>query len=568
MKNTVWYKINPESKSIDILRDKDFLRLLRVFVLEFEPNYKDKKLDNLKNQFSKKDFLTIFNEKNDYNLFNQIIAFLSDDFVKPIFFEYLENYNIDEKYLNLFLEVGNFLEKIYIDSKEYPEWFYNVSDKYKTNITDILWEKQLEDAQYKLLQIWYPVISPYWFAIIEADIDNSFTKRSVLWWEEIYIYCRDNQNNIFYMNYLWELLKDWKDKIIKEINTKEIKTFWKFKVFKFINEDNKNKIWIISHIWIWKILEIEADNFNIQKFSYTEDALWDDWKEIYDKTETIELLYISSDDETYYLDENINKLSLLELFRFINKNNPLLIDDIEKRLDKFSEVDVKNIYKISSYEWLKFIELEVETETFIDEYWNRDYETNHCVMMENWKALIDKWEFWNAYIRNLGEKKTFLENYEFVSFDLTDFSDTDWFIDSFWNVVNIDGKRLVSLEKRFTVSDWREYYVLNNNWKKLYKKEFILRELSAYSSFKDIWTEFDIVMENNEYIEINKDRYNKITGIVKDNWKVKFYIYKNNFKKEVEYKFLLENLQSSNTWKEALRMLNKTLAEFERIWLI
>ena len=568
MKNTVWYKINPESKAIDILRDKDFLRLLRVFVLEFEPNYKDKKLDNLKNQFSKKDFLTIFNEKNDYNLFNQIIAFLSDDFVKPIFFEYLENYNIDEKYLNLFLEVGNFLEKIYIDSKEYPEWFYNVSDKYKTNITNILWEKQLEDAQYKLLQIWYPVISPYWFAIIEADIDNSFTKRSVLWWEEIYIYCRDNQNNIFYMNYLWELLKDWKDKIIKEINTKEIKTFWKFKVFKFINEDNKNKIWIISHIWIWKILEIEADNFNIQKFSYTEDALWDDWKEIYDKTETIELLYISSDDETYYLDENINKLSLLELFRFINKNNPLLIDDIEKRLDKFSEVDVKNIYKISSYEWLKFIELEVETETFIDEYWNRDYETNHCVMMENWKALIDKWEFWNAYIRNLGEKKTFLENYEFVSFDLTDFSDTDWFIDSFWNVVNIDGKRLVSLEKRFTVSDWREYYVLNNNWKKLYKKEFILRELSAYSSFKDIWTEFDIVMENNEYIEINKDRYNKITGIVKDNWKVKFYIYKNNFKKEVEYKFLLENLQSSNTWKEALRMLNKTLAEFERIWLI
>jgi len=568
MKNTVWYKINPESKAIDILRDKDFLRLLRVFVLEFEPNYKDKKLDNLKNQFSKKDFLTIFNEKNDYNLFNQIIAFLSDDFVKPIFFEYLENYNIDEKYLNLFLEVGDFLEKIYIDSKEYPEWFYNVSDKYKTNITDILWEKQLEDAQYKLLQIWYPVISPYWFAIIEADIDNSFTKRSVLWWEEIYIYCRDNQNNIFYMNYLWELLKDWKDKIIKEINTKEIKTFWKFKVFKFINEDNKNKIWIISNIWIWKILEIEADNFNIQKFSYTEDALWDDWKEIYDKTETIELLYISSDDETYYLDENINKLSLLELFRFINKNNPLLIDDIEKRLDKFSEVDVKNIYKISSYEWLKFIELEVETETFIDEYWNRDYETNHCVMMENWKALIDKWEFWNAYIRNLGEKKTFLENYEFVSFDLTDFSDTDWFIDSFWNVVNIDGKRLVSLEKRFTVSDWREYYVLNNNWKKLYKKEFILRELSAYSSFKDIWTEFDIVMENNEYIEINKDRYNKITGIVKDNWKVKFYIYKNNFKKEVEYKFLLENLQSSNTWKEALRMLNKTLAEFERIWLI
>ncbi len=507
MKNTVWYKINPESKAIDILRDKDFLRLLRVFVLKFELNYKDRKLENLKNQFSKKDFLKIFNEKEDYNLFNQIIAFLSDDFVKPIFFEYLENYNIDEKYLNLFLEVGDFLEKIYIDSKEYPEWFYNVSDKYKTNITSILGQKELTDPQYKLLEIWYPIISPFFSSIIEVDINNSFTKRSVWWWEEIYIYCRDNKNNIFYMNYFWEILKDWEDKIIKHINTKELKIFWRFKVFNFINEDNKKKIWIISSTWIWKIIEIEADSFNIQKLSYTEDALWDDWKEIYDKTETIELLYISSDDETYYLDKNINRLNLLELFRFINKNNPLLINYIEKILDRFSEVDVKNIYKILNYEWLKFIELEVETESFVDENWNRYYEVNHCIVMENWKALIYKWESWNIYIRSLGERQTFLDNYEFVSFSLTKYSNIDWFIDSFWNVVNIDWKKLISLEKRFTLSNWREYYVLNNNWKKLYRKEFILRELSAYSSFKGIWTEFDIVMEDNEYIEINKDKY-------------------------------------------------------------
>jgi hypothetical protein len=61
-----------------------------------------------------------FAKKNDYNLFRQIIIFLSDDFVKPIFFEYLENYNLDSKYLNLFLEIGDFLEKTYVDSKEYP----------------------------------------------------------------------------------------------------------------------------------------------------------------------------------------------------------------------------------------------------------------------------------------------------------------------------------------------------------------------------------------------------------------------------------------------------------------
>ncbi len=69
-------------------------------------------------------------------------------------------------------------------------------------------------------------------------------------------------------------------------------------------------------------------------------------------------------------------------------------------------------------------------------------------------------------------------------------------------------------------------------------------------------------------LKLIKINTNKITGIIKDNWKVKFYLYKGNFKQEVEYKFLLENLQSSHTWKEVLKILNQTLAKFEEIWLI
>jgi len=289
----------------------------------------------------------------------------------------LQNYNIDQKYLNLFLETGDFLEKVFVDSKEYPEWFYNASDKYKTKITDILWKNELTDPKYKLLEIWYPLISPFSSAIVDVDIENSFTKKSILWWEDIYIYCRDERNNIFYMNYLWELLKDANGKIIKDIDYKGIKTFAWFKVFKFTNEDNQTKIWIISEIWIWNINELEDENFSVNKFSYIEDVLAENGIDINDKQEDLELLYIQQKEENYYLDKNLSKVSLLDIFDFINKNNPLLLDNIKKTLDKFSEIDVKKIYKIYNFSWLKFIELEVETERYIDEYWDTDYEINH-----------------------------------------------------------------------------------------------------------------------------------------------------------------------------------------------
>jgi len=58
-------------------------------------------------------------------------------------------------------------------------------------------------------------------------------------------------------------------------------------------------------------------------------------------------------------------------------------------------------------------------------------------------------------------------DYEFVSFKLTNFSDVDWYIDSFGNVI------------------------------KIYKKSFIKKQLSKYSSFKEVWSIFDIVMEWN-----------------------------------------------------------------------
>ncbi len=559
MKNKVWYKIDSDSKAIDILRDRDFLRLLRIFILEFEPNIQDNKLLNLKEQFSSKSFLSDFNDKNNYNLFKQIIGFLSDDFVKPIFFEYLEKYNLDQKYLNLFLEVGDFLEKTYVDSTEYPEWFYNVSDKYKTKITDILWKNELTDLQYQLLQIWYPLISPFSSAIIDVDIDNLFTKKSILWGEDIYIYCRDEKNNVFYMNYLWEILKDSEDKIIKDIKIKEVKTFWWFNVFKFINEDNENKVWIISSVWIWKISEIEADNFNVKNISFIEEAL-DENGEIIEVEEKLDYLLINSWEEKKLLNNTLEEISILDLLLFLHKNNLLTKKNIKETLDRLSELSVEEIYKLYQFNWVKFIELSAELPIWYDEYWDQIYENNHVVLLDNWKPLSDNNEFGTAYIYSLWELKEFLDK-QLVSFSLTQMWGIDWYIDSFWKIVKIRNERLVYIEKIFTYKN-KNYFRINNKNDFILSEEELFRELDLYDGFNESDNKIEIWVDSWEYIDINKKSYEKI---VVDLWKDNLKIYLQRWKNRelIDYKDLIINLKKTENWRKVLSMLNKTLVLFE-----
>jgi hypothetical protein len=64
----------------------------------------------LLNDFQRSDFLEYFQNKNDYNLFKQFYKFFSDDLNKVVFFETIREFNLDEKKLNVFLNVGEYLK--------------------------------------------------------------------------------------------------------------------------------------------------------------------------------------------------------------------------------------------------------------------------------------------------------------------------------------------------------------------------------------------------------------------------------------------------------------------------
>ena len=136
-----------ESKAIDILKNRDFLRLFRVFILEYWKNSNEENTQKLKEQFSRKTYIQDFQNKNENNLFLQFEKFFNDNINLTIFLEFLKNYNIDEKLLNVFLEVWEFLQNISFNKWEYPKGFYNASDEYKTKIWDIIWKKPLENIK-------------------------------------------------------------------------------------------------------------------------------------------------------------------------------------------------------------------------------------------------------------------------------------------------------------------------------------------------------------------------------------------------------------------------------------
>jgi hypothetical protein len=54
--------------------------------------------------------LEYFQNKNDYNLFKQFYKFFSDDLNKAVFFETIREFNLDEKKINVFLNIGEYLQ--------------------------------------------------------------------------------------------------------------------------------------------------------------------------------------------------------------------------------------------------------------------------------------------------------------------------------------------------------------------------------------------------------------------------------------------------------------------------
>ncbi len=242
MKQKSFNILDIDSEAIDILKDSDFLRLFKYFILIYwKDNKGDRNISILFKNFSRKDFLEYFQNKNNYNLFNQFYKFFSDDLNKKVFFDTIREFELNQRKLSLFLNIWEYLQEIWDKSKKFPSWFYNISDEYKKWIWEIIKNREVNDLSSLLLEKWYSNISPFNLIVKDYDFWNSITYQS-LNWEYTFVWCIDEGNNIFYQNASWEILRDDENKIITNIDVFSIKFFWDFRVFSFINED-----------WEWKI---------------------------------------------------------------------------------------------------------------------------------------------------------------------------------------------------------------------------------------------------------------------------------------------------------------------------
>ncbi len=557
--------INSSSKAIDILKDSDFLRLFRYFILNYWKDYKktDKNINSLILDFEKDNFLEIFKTKNESNLFKQFYKFFSDDLNKVVFLDTIREFDLDLQKLNIFLNIWEYLESIWKKQEQYWKEFYSACDKYKKNITDVLEINQINNISSLLIQNWYSNISPFNLVIKDCDFENKITYET-LNWKIDFIWCVDEEKNIFYQNIAWKILKDWEWKIITHIDVNSIKRFWDYRIFCFTNEDWEGKIQIDPEInfWINSENNIDWNSFNVKEISYKEDTI-DENEDIIEVEEKMQYLLINDDNWRRLLNYELDEISILDLLRFLHRNNPITINAIEKTLSRLNEISVENIVQIYNVNGIKFIELEsfIKSVNYnVDEI---EEEIDHFVMLDNWKVLTDNTEYWEVYIYSLWKIQNFLDN-EFISFSLTQEKKINWYIDSFWKVVKIWEYRLYSLEKLPFTKSWENYYKLNWKDNLIFSEQYLLKEFSKYDSFNEKTTQFKIVMEWWEKIEINQRRYDEVIWILNDFWDVKFYLKYWEYKEKIEYNKLLKWLQKTESWKEALKLLNQTL---NMIWI-
>jgi hypothetical protein len=411
-----------------------------------------------------------------------------------------------------------------------------------------------------LLKNWYSNISPFNLIIKDWDFDNSVAYET-LNWEDRFIYCIDELNNVFYQNSSWEFLKDNKGKRIIHIDTNSIKYFWDYRIYSFINEDWEWKIQIEPSLAFWVNFNnnIEWNSFNIKKISYLEQTLDENWNLI-EVEEEKNYLLINDDEWRRLLNEDLEEISILDLLLFLNKNNPLTKKNLLETLDRFEEINVKEIFNIHNHNWVKFIEILVDLPVGYDDSWEEYFEESQVVLLNNWKVLRDITNFWETYIYSLGKTEEFLWK-SFLSFSLTEAWWIDWYIDSFWKVVKIKEKRLLKIEETVFEFNWEKYFKIN--WKNDFfiSKSKLLKELDLYDSFEESDSKFEILMEKWEYLEIDGNKYEKIVVNLSD--ELRFYLQKWNKREKIEFENLINKLKKTNNWQEALKIINITL---NKLW--
>ncbi len=545
MKNTLTWDMEVS----DLLINTDFLRMVKSFTNMYWIN--ELFLDEKTNIFFSK--FKDFKYKNEnieeiftkWELLDNLGFIFSHEEILSNFLEYINYSNIDKKTLDLYLEVSDYLIKIYDNKDMYSDEINIVDNRLKDKIISIIWKSGIDNIHLSIAKNNFPTIWSKWFPIIKIDFDNIID----FYWDwnidSIFVKVEDSDENIFYHNYKWDifLTNDGKEII-------DVKYLYHFKGYTILKVQTNDLL---------KSIEIRSKNWNVFDMPDLDDVL--PWK-IVDWENELEYLVLSKNQnwitKTSLFDIYGDSINLMNILRFINKWKESTIKMLELSLNKFNDIDVAFIKWIKTISWVKFIELSLDLNYDEEMMWKP--ELFNIIMMDSWKPLTDdNWE----YIRHIFELESFWWK-ELLWFWFTPYS-IDWFIDSTWTILSLNDELVHTIDdikmkfhdkKMFKIND--DIEIIISEW----KVQTILNWLLWFNEIENENNEngFDLFFEEKDNFIFKNKKIDQVSCFNHE-WNINILIYSNWVSDIVDYKEFISELKKDNKYKNLLKQINILIKE-------
>jgi len=478
---------------------------------------------------------------------NDVYLFVFDYFsygnAKNFFIEYIWsdpkfNRPIIQEEFTKFLKVWDFLlSKLNNSSNFNDEEILNpLLDWLKLKISDIILD-DFKNAVFELRANWYSSITENWVPISKVDFNNSFT-----FWDETFVFVEYTDKNFIlkkvYINKNGKIYRNRKNNIVTSIDYTF--NFGWYNFLKTIDIYWNNIIDTLGLDWntksnIFNVNDVTIENLNINNFDL--EYLIASYRVEYEG-KTI--------SKSNIFNNEMEKIKISDLLYFMNtwkiKKNK---DDDFKSNNYLVDFDYE--YEISEINWWKyfdginFLELTVFNST----------EKESIVITSNGKILSDNEGFvWN--INNLDK----ILDYKFLSYWKYHWT-MGWYLDRDMNAVEIEiledwkkqKHKLFIIKKIDLIYKGENYYMINNDPKKVISEESLNLQLSKYNSF--IWIKWIYNLDiSDQSIEIENKKYTsiKISELYDDSFVFNLYT-TDDFKNNIEVVWF-DNLFKLLKWKE------------------
>lgn len=519
-------EINQELEVNQIILDRDFLRLLRVYIKSYWwielSKFQDLEVDNFL------EILMSINLKKSsridlsyLEIFENLGKLFSDQAFLRWFVEFSGNYNLDIEIEKAFSYIWDYLLSVYKNSNNCANrnlyLLYSISKK----VNNILEKRWFTNPIFQLKEHWFPIIStldvPLDYVSLDDQIDLYWNKNP----DEIYIKVKDLNGKFFYQNRNWEMLKTIEKTLI----------------------DGENKI--LFH------------EFTIND---------NDW------------------EKTMIFDKDFNKMNLFNLIEFVNIWNDSTIKYLEKVNIDLKKIELSQIFEIYNFNWIKFIKFasssfKTYTETFI-------IRSDWLFLKDSEYEDEDEEEF--RYIANLfdSENIVWLEFVPFSYFDINSLKDeleidifpTDWFIDMNSQVIYVRWEPLIEIEE----IQFKDYFKINNRDDFILSKAQLWEELKEYIAFNTQdnlieldWEEFDEDLSKiwwnpdtwfilwffeEETFYYNWKLLEKILRNINDKWDLDIYLKYDWKLNEIEYRDLIDFFRKNDKSGDVLKCFNSQVS--------